>query len=306
MIRNNIYMTKAILAIQILLFLFVFQANAQVNKQETGVKREVTLYNPYKPSLSVIRKMSYLPDMNDTVRVKPEFHYAVSAKPFQPEYTISPIKAAALLPDPLPKLYKSYINAGFGNHVTPLAEISITNERSKKGAFGFYGRHFSTNDNIALQNAKEVYGGYMDNDASLFGRKFFQKSTLEGSVDFTQKVRYAYGYDPQILDYNPKKEDIRNSYYNAGAKASYSSLNMDSTEFYYDFDIFYNYFHQSSYLFQHNFGLDGIMAKSFKGYYVGSGLSYKHYSNSDSIGLNSAIHRIPEPVSKEENRPVEF
>ena len=32
-----------------------------------------------------------------------------------PDYTISPIKAAALLPDPLPKLYKSYINAGLGN-----------------------------------------------------------------------------------------------------------------------------------------------------------------------------------------------
>jgi hypothetical protein len=30
------------------------------------------------------------------------------------------------------------------------------------------------------------------------------------------------------------------------------------------------------------------MAKSFKGFYVGSGLSYTHYGNSDSIGLSSA------------------
>jgi len=283
MIRNRTYMIKTNLAMAVLLILSVIQVNAQGNNQETGVKREVTLYNPYKPSLSVVRKMSYLPDMNDTAKIKPEFHYLVSSKPFQPEYTISPIKAAALLPDPLPKLYKSFVNLGFGNHVTPLAEISITNERSKKGTIGLYGRHFSSNDDIMLQNAKEVYGGYMDNDASLFGRKFFQKSTLEGSVDFIQKVRYAYGYNPQILDYNPKKEDIRMGYYNAGAKASYLSLNMDSTEYYYDFDIYYNYFHQSEYLFQHNFGLDGIMARSFKGYYIGSELSYVHYRNSDSI-----------------------
>ena len=33
----------------------------------------------------------------------------------------------------------------------------------------------------------------------------FKKSTLEGSVDFTQKVRYAYGYDPEIVDYNPEE-----------------------------------------------------------------------------------------------------
>jgi len=279
-------MIKSGLAIPVLLLLSVFQAGAQVNKQETGLKREVTLYNPYKPSLSVIKKMSFLPDMADTVRIKPEFRYEVSSMPFQPEYTISPIKAAALLPDPLPKLYKSYVNVGFGNHITPLAEISITNERSKKGAFGVYARHFSSNDDMVLQNAKQVYGGYMDNDASLFGKKFFKKSTLEASVDFTQKVRHAYGYNPEILDYNPGKDDIRMAYNNIGGKTSFASTNLDSAEFYYDFDVYYNYFHHSEFLFQHNAGLDGIMAKSFKGFYAGAGLSYEYFNNSDSTATD--------------------
>jgi hypothetical protein len=276
MIRTN-------LAVTVFMLLTFFQAGAQENKQETGLKREVTLYNPYKPSLSTVKKMSFLPDMNDTAKVKPEFKYAVSAKPFQPQYLISPIKAAALMPDPLPKLYKSFVNIGMGNYITPLAEISITNERSKKGSYGFYGRHFSSSGDIELQNARKVFGGYMDNDASLFGRKLFQKSTLEASVDFTQKVRYAYGYDPEILDYDPQKKDIRMNYNNIGAKSSFSSVNLDSTEFYYDFDIYYNYFHQSEYFFQHNYGLEGIMAKSFNEYYVGSGVSYDHYNFSDSI-----------------------
>jgi hypothetical protein len=306
MIRNKTYMIKRNLVIPVLLLLSVLQAGAQVNKQETGLKREVTLYNPYKPSLSVVKKMSFLPNMNDTAKVKPEFHYAVSAEPFQPEYKISPIKAAALLPDPLPKLYKSYIKAGFGNHISPLAEISITNERSKKGSFGIYGRHFSTNDDIVLQNAREVFGGYMDNDASLFGRKLFQKSTLEGSVDFTQKIRHAYGYNPEILDYNPQKKDIRMNYSNIGAKASFSSLNLDSAEFYYDFDIYYNYFHQSEYLFQHNGGMEGIMAKSFKGFYVGSGLSYEYYNNSDSITANSDFIASLSPFLKKKTDQWNF
>jgi hypothetical protein len=285
--RITTYMIKATLSVTLFLILCAGPARAQAKKQETAMKREVTLYNPYKPSLSVVKKMSFLPDMTDTVRLKPDFRYAVSAKPFQPEYTISPIKAAALLPDPLPKLYKSYVNLGFGNHVTPLAEISITNERSKKGAFGFYGRHFSTNDDITLENGRKVYGGYMDNDASIFGKKFFPKSKLEGSVDFTQKVRHAYGYDPLIADYNPSKDDIRMNYYNAGGKISYSSLKLDSADFYYKWDIHYNYFHQSEYFFQHNGGIDGIMAKSFKGYYVGAAISYKHYRYSDSLYMES-------------------
>lgn len=306
MIRKKIYTLKPGLAIPVILLLSVFQAGAQVNQQETGVKREVTLYNPYKPSLTVIKKMSFLPDMIDTVRVKPDFHYEVSSIPFQPEYTISQIKAAALLPDPLPKLYKSYVNVGFGNHVTPLAEISITNERSKKGAFGIYGRHFSSNDNIFLKNGKEIYSGYMDNDASLFGRRFFKKSTLEGSVDFTQKVRHAYGYKPEIPDYNPRKDDIRMAYYNIGAKASFASANLDSSEFYYDFDVYYNYFHHSEYLFQHNGGIDGIMAKSFKGFYVGSGISFEHYNNSDSTGIDPEYIASVSPFLKKKTDQWNF
>ena len=98
----------------------------------------------------------------------------------------------------MPKLYKSYVNIGLGNYITPLAEISITNERSKKGTIGFYGRHLSSNGKVELQNDEKVFAGYMDNDASLFGRKFFKKSLFEGSVDFDTEgkvclwLRYKY------------------------------------------------------------------------------------------------------------------
>src|ERR1035437_11045531 len=207
-------MIKRNLIIPTLLFLSLLPAAAQEKKQETVLKREVTLYNPYKPSLPEVKKRSFLPDMNDTLKVKKESNYDIKTKPFLPEYTISPIKAASLLPDPLPKLYKSYINIGLGNYITPLGEISITNERSKKGAIGFYGRHFSTNGNVELDNGKKAFAGYMDNDASLFGRKFFRKNTLEGSLDYSEKTRHAYGYDPVFSDYYPSNKEIRLPYTN--------------------------------------------------------------------------------------------
>ena len=85
MMRITIYMIKATLSAAILLIISADPSWAQAKKQENAMKREVTLYNPYKPSLTVVKKMSFLPDMTDTVKLKPEFHYAVSAKPFQPE-----------------------------------------------------------------------------------------------------------------------------------------------------------------------------------------------------------------------------
>jgi hypothetical protein len=263
--------------------------SAQVKKQDTGLKREVTLYNPYKPSLPESKKKSFLPDMSDTSKVKPGFSYNVNTKPFMPVYTVSPIKAAALLPEPLPKLYKSFVNLGVGNYFTPLAEISITNERSKAGTFGFYGRHFSTNGKVELQNGDKTFAGYMDNDASLFGRKFFKKALFESSVDFSQKVRYAYGYDPAILDYSPDKEDIRIGYDNIGARASLSSLTLDSSKFSYDFDAYYNFFYSAKNYNQNSAGINGIMAKSYKGFYIGSGIDFEYYKSADSIALDPDI-----------------
>ena len=276
-------MIKRNLIIPILIFSSLLTVNGQVKKQDTGLKREVTLYNPYKPTLPDSKKRSFLPDMNDTSKVRPSFRYDVKTTPFLPEYTISPIKAAALLPDPLPKLYKSYINMGMGNYLTPLAEVSITNERSKKGSVGFYGRHFSTNGNVELDNGKKTFAGYMDNDASLFGRLFFRKNVLEGSMDYSEKSRYAYGYSPYFIDYNPSKKEIRIPYTNFGTKAIFSSLNLDSTKFSYDFKLSYNYFSSSSDMFEHLVGFSGTMSKSYNELYIGSGISYDHYSFSDFL-----------------------
>lgn len=291
-------MIKLRLVITALIIFCTLPAMSQDDKNGRPLNREVTLYNPYKPSLSVVQKKNFLPEINDTVKVRPEFRYEVNTTPFQPEYQVSPIKAAALLPDPLPKLYKSFIKLGMGNYLSPLAEISITSERSKKGAIGFYGRHFSSNGNVKLQNDRKAFAGYMDNDASLFGKKLFKSSVLEGSVDFMQKTRYAYGYDTSIIDYNPPNKDIRLTYNNIGAKASFYSSTSDSTRFAYDFDVYYNYFMTYDNLSQHNPGFTGLLSKSFRQFYVGSGIGYDHYKIPVSLNPESKYIATLSPFIK--------
>ncbi|MGE5420690.1 MAG: hypothetical protein ACM3UT_10915 [Chloroflexota bacterium] len=245
--------------------------------QQTPLKREVTLYNPYKPSLNEAKKMSFMPDMTDTAKFRPSFSYNVTTTPFMPAYTVSPIKAATLQPDPLDKLYKSYINLGFGSYTSPLAEISITNERSKKGAIGFYGRHYSNNGNIALDNGQKVYAGRMDNDLSLFGKKFFRGVVIGGSVDYLQRTRHAYGYNPDIFTYHPDKKQTRINYADIGAALSVSSITLDSSKFRYDFNLGYDYFYNNRDISQRRFRFDGEMAKSFRGFFVGAGVDFRHF-----------------------------
>jgi hypothetical protein len=299
-------MTKRTFIIALLIIGSLLSLDAQEKKEDPSFQREVTLYNPYKPSLNVVRKRSFLPEMKDTMQIRPVFRYEVSAEPFMPEYTVSPIKAAALLPDPLPKLYKSYINAGLGTYLSPLGEISITNERSKKGAVGLYARHFSSNGKVKLDNNEKVPAAYMDNDASLFGKKFIKKSLLEGSVDFIQKVRYAYGYDPEITGYIPAKDSIRMKYNNIGAKASFSSATLDSSELSYDVNLTYDYFYHMKDMSQHKIAVDGLFAKSVSEFYVGSGINYELYIPADSISTDNAYIFSLSPFVKKASEQWNF
>jgi hypothetical protein len=175
------------------------------------------------------------------------------------------------------------VKLGLGNFFTPLGELSITNERSKKGALGFIARHFSTSGKLKLDNNRKAFAGYMDNDVSLFGKKFFKSGVLEGSVDYNQKTRFAYGYDTSITAYEPLNKEIRLSYNNLGADISFSSLTLDSSNFAYDFDIHYDLFASAKKRYQQNAGISGYMATLHKGFYAGSGLNFEFFRPSNTI-----------------------
>jgi len=277
-------MIKRNIIILFLITMICLPAMAQVKTGESDLKREVTLYNPYKPSLADARKKSYLPEINDTARVYPVFSYDVKSKAYNPTYSISPIKSASLLSDPLPKLYKSYLKVGIGNNTTPLAELSVTNQRSKKGAVGFYAKHYSSNGKVPLENKQKVFSGFMDNDASLFGRRFFRNSYVDLSADILQKTRYAYGYDTEV-PFEFLKKDIRQNYYDVGGKFSVASLNLDSTDLSYNLGLSYDFFKNADIGSMNHLGFTARMSSLYQGFYVGSGLEIDHYTLSQSLDL---------------------
>jgi len=289
------------------LILMALLANCNVFGQEaqTGPQREVTLYNVYKPTLSRSNKRSFLPVINDTLSVKPKMTYDIVTKPFFPEYKISPLKAATLVADPLPKLYKSYINLGFGNYFTPFGELSIANERSKKGAIGLYARHFSTNGNVKLDSGDKVFAGYMDNDLSLFGKRFLDNSVLEGSIDYEQKTRHAYGFNTDSLSsilVLPGRKATKTVFNGIGADISWSSLTLDSADLNYKINLGYNLFAQKDNTYQQNEKLGVQLAKSFDGFYAQVGVGFDFYHTNDSSILPEYTLSIHPSVSK--NTPL--
>lgn len=266
--KKKTYFTAAALLITVL-------AGGQT--EDESIRRSVTLYNPYKPTLQAAAKHTLLPSGDDTSTVRVTFAYDFTPGSFVPEYEVSPIKSAVLSPDPLEELRKGYVSLGFGTYLSPFLEVSISNGRSAKGSVGLFTRSYASASRIELENDARVYGGFLDNQAILYGKKYFRRSRLDMDIDFRQMTRYAYGYDPDVIGYDPDKKDIRSLYYDATARARYFTMEPDSNDINWDGTVSYNLFIRDGDAMQHNPSLSARGGTNMFGLYGGLDFNYDLY-----------------------------
>jgi hypothetical protein len=265
----------------IILVLLSVAANAQTGDET--IKRSVTLYNPYKPSLQEAAKRAFLPSADDTTTVNIRFDYDFTPGSFVPEYEISPIRSAVLSPEPLPAIKKGYVSLGMGTYLSPFLEVSISNGRSNKGTIGLFTRTYGSAGKVELQNDRRVYAGFLDNQALLYGKKYFRRSRFDTDVDFRQMTRHAYGYNPDVTGYDPDKKDIRSLYYDVTAKARYFTMEPDSGDLNWDASLKYNLFTRQGDGLQHNPGLSLSAGTNMFGLYAGMNAAYDLYLFSKGI-----------------------
>lgn len=245
--------------------------------EEEAFRRSVTLYNPYKPSLQEATKRTLLPSAEDTTTVSISFNYDFTPGSFMPEYEVSPIKSAILSPDKLPNLKNGYVSLGFGTYMSPFLELSLSNGRSGSGMIGIFTRTYGSAGKITLDNNARVYGGFLDNQAILYGKKYFSSSRLDMDLDFRQMSRFAYGFDPHVTGYDPEKKDIRSLYYDVTGKARYFTMEPDSSDLNWDATLRYNLFTRQNNGMQHNPGFTASAGTNMFGLYAGVNTEYDLY-----------------------------
>lgn len=245
--------------------------------QDESIRRSVTLYNPYKPTLQEASKRAFLPATDDTTTVNVSFRYDFTPGSFVPEYEVSPIKSAVLSPDPLPELKKGYVSLGMGTYLSPYMEISVSNGRSRTGTIGLFTRTYGSAGKIELANDARVYAGFLDNQALLYGKKYFRRSRLDSDIDFRQMTRHAYGYDPDVTGYDPVKREIRSLYFDVTGKARYFTMEPDSSDLNWDATLRYNLFSRTSDGIQHNPGITASGGTEMFGFYGGLNAEYDLY-----------------------------
>jgi len=240
--RPNIALMKnSIFTLSMMLVSMVLTGNAVVAQQQKK-SEEITVVAPYEPTIGDAQKITINPNLEPPKIEK-----------LQPIYNVRPVKpdlrvSSSTLPlqmvhrEDYSKLFGNYLKAGFGNYLTPLAEIYLTNNRSKKYMFGLQANHLSSNHRIKHY----PYSGFSDNQASIFGKTFLEKKfALGGDLGFNRHVVHFYGLAPTIpgrdtLADLPKKQirqRVTQFYLNAG----FEKINEKSGKPWYDLRVGYYY-----------------------------------------------------------------
>ena len=247
------------------------------------IRKEVRVVQPYAPSLFDAFKINLLPSLKDTMKLSPDFNYKISPKPYSAEYSIRPIKAAKLLDDPLTELYGTYLKMGFGNYLTPLAELSINKKRSKEYSLGAYARHISSNYKVKLENDEKVFAGYGNDEFSLYGKRIWDNSILSGSAGMDNRSVYYYGYNTILVDTLLEKEAIKQNFLKVNARIRYRSSYVDSKHLNYNIQVKYNYFADKFNYTENNVFTSGEFSLLRENILFGADFSYNYIDETGDL-----------------------
>jgi hypothetical protein len=215
-------------------------------KDTLKLKQEVEVVKAYQPNVPDAVKINDIPKIKTEPAEAPAFDYSIYSKPVFATFDVTPVAAAKMVGEPRPELGLGLLKLGFGNYLTPYGEFFFNSKPDKGSNFGMHFRHLSSSGKIRLLNEDKVKAPQSENTAEIFGKKFFRKSTLSGSLAFDRKAFNYYGYTGDILSNDLKDEMIPyfqdKQYFTKGtADFHLKSETLSAYDLNYDFGVKYHY-----------------------------------------------------------------
>ena len=257
-----------------------FGIYAQVNEEVVSIKA-------YDPTVGDAYKINVLPEINDSTSVKNTFEYKVFPKQLPVNYELTPIQPAKMVGEPLTKLYSTYLKAGYGNYNTMLGEVGVNLRRSKNYNAGLFVKHLSSISNIKLKNDIKSPASYSDNNVSLFGKKFYEHSTLYGNANYTRNALHYYGYNTELYDTALSKSSIFQKYSKVNANIGLITNYLDSSHLNYDVNLKYEFFEDDYSSYQNWIELRADFNKYYENEVIGEDLKVSWVNSNSAIDTNN-------------------
>ena len=172
-------------------------------------------------------KISDLPQLIDIQIPEDDFDYVLIPKRPVKEIDLEPIPPVKVkVRKPLEKLYHGYVKAGAGTFATPYLDAYYSSTRDRDLAYGAHVHHMSANDGI---NRAVAFSGFSRNKAEVWGKKIFNKQSVQLTAGFKRDVWHYYGFDPEFYDFDIEKKDYRQRFNTIDLHSVWRSYYRDSS-----------------------------------------------------------------------------
>jgi len=276
------------LAISLLTFGLLMGAfNAEAQKDSLKLRQEVEVTKAYQPTVNEAVKINDIPVIKSEQTEPPVFDYSIFSKPVFSTFDLTPITAAKMIGDPRPEMGIGLLKLGFGNYITPYGELFFNVQPDKKSNFGMQFSTLSSFGDMSLKNSDQVKAIQSDNLAEIFGKRFYRKSTLSGSLAFDRKSFRYYGYTGDMLTDDQKDQMIPyfgdKQYFSKGtASVHLKSGTLSAYELNYDFGVNYHYLISKTGQSENEAIFSADLMKKYDKFFGGLQASLTHYT-ADSI-----------------------
>lgn len=157
-------MNKGFICILIII-LGIFAAKAQEKKNDTIVKTEivnvVTKYNPEIADVNKIKKNPTIELLNKTKKKKLE--YTIFSAPVASTFIPKTGVVKGINVGVKERIYNNYLAAGFGNYVSPYAEMYLYHSTRFDNEFGLSARYNASEQNVANTPLNSTFSNFSTN-----------------------------------------------------------------------------------------------------------------------------------------------
>jgi|GEM_PF-766289 len=285
-----------------LLLVVVMLSGSLIAQEDDNTLEEqtVVIYNEYSPVLKDASRIQSLPVIADTVKVEPKFEYSVMPTMYRTSFTPSKIPAATVKGEALKPLNTGFVKIGYGNYISPFAELYVNSKRQKNYSIGISAHHHSSFGKIKNYLNQKIYSGYDDSNIEAFGKKIFNRSVLSGKVYFSSKGVGYYGYDPKVygntdtinwdtFDYVNTRDEVEKQRFNrVGANMAFESHQTGKKHWNYKLGLGYQYFFTKTKDWQHKIDVVANIGRSVKNIDYGLDLDYLFNANKMAAYANTS------------------
>ena len=231
-------------ALTILLSFPLFTVYAQ---RDTILRQEVEVVKSFSPAAMDAQKINDIPVIRDTEHKKPSFDYSIFSQPVFSTFSVTSLQAATIIGKPREETGFGLLRLGAGNYNKPYGELFFNNKNTKNSIFGLHLKHLSSHGNLKLESGDKVKAPYSDNEAEMFIKHMFRRSTLSFNLGFEHDGFNYYGYPGE----NPVPENIgllspwlgeRQTFSKGGLNINLQNLAAGKRDPSTGFDFKYHYF----------------------------------------------------------------